>query len=500
MQYCMVAACVRVNIPARNRNLRQLHDENRLGGRDEARPHCRVVPDYPACQLTEARLDDSGRVTAILYWHASRTCIRYHQLSADVFARARWPSNDREMEPTSPPEPEPRDRIASPPAERLPPLSTGEPRTPVTIATLWHGFGAPFEREYRRERTAYLATVSRVMVVISVLLYLGYLLWDALTVKQLVHPLVYGFVFGVIAPSSLIATFLVARPVPIRGLRRRYVTILGLAGNSIALIALTTYGPAHGIPWPYEWLAMNILYALFLVGLVVRISVPASIAVVLTVTGINIWMGLEPGTLIHQAFFLCVVLLVAGVAAVLHERMDRDVWVSKRRLHEEVMRDPLTGLYNHRYVFDHGGMLLRQAQRNGHRLAALLIDADYFKHLNDTAGHQAGDQALREVGEILQTQAQRSLDVAGRVGGEEFVLLLYDCEPTALVGLAESVRKKVEQRAIEHAAAPGGILTVSVGAAITTLQRRETLEELLARADKALYQAKAAGRNCCRVL
>ena len=303
-------------------------------------------------------------------------------------------------------------------------------RTPVTLATLWHGFGAPFEREYRRERTAYLATVSRVMVVISVLLYACYLLWDALTARQLAHPLVYFFVFGVITPSSLIASFLVARRVPIRGLRRRYVTILGLAGNSIGLIVLTTYGPAHGIPWPYEWLAMNILYALFLVGLVVRISVPASIAVVLTVTVVNIWMGLEPETLIHETFFLVVVLLVAGVAAMLHERMDRAVWVSKHQLREQVFRDPLTGLYNHRYVFDHGTMLLRQAQRDNHELAALLIDVDHFKRLNDTAGHQAGDQALREVASILETQAKRSFDVAGRIGGEEFVLLLYDCEPS----------------------------------------------------------------------
>ena len=373
-------------------------------------------------------------------------------------------------------------------------------RTPVTLATLWHGFGAPFEREYRRERTAYLATVSRVMVVISVLLYACYLLWDALTARQLAHPLVYFFVFGVITPSSLIASFLVARRVPIRGLRRRYVTILGLAGNSIGLIVLTTYGPAHGIPWPYEWLAMNILYALFLVGLVVRISVPASIAVVLTVTVVNIWMGLEPETLIHETFFLVVVLLVAGVAAMLHERMDRAVWVSKHQLREQVFRDPLTGLYNHRYVFDHGTMLLRQAQRDNHELAALLIDVDHFKRLNDTAGHQAGDQALREVASILETQAKRSFDVAGRIGGEEFVLLLYDCEPSSVAGMAETVRRKIEQQAIPHPAAPGGVLTVSVGATTNNARRSESLEQLLGRADKALYQAKADGRNCSKLL
>jgi diguanylate cyclase (GGDEF)-like protein len=376
---------------------------------------------------------------------------------------------------------------------------TAEPETPVTIGTLWRGFGAPLEREYRRERTVYLATVSRVMVVISVVLYACYLAWDALTVRELLHPLVYALVFGIIAPSSLVSSFLVSRRVSIPWLRRRYVAILGLAGNSVSLIVLTTYGPALGIPWPYEWLAMNILYALFLVGLVVRISVPAAVTVVATVTATDIWMGAESTTLIHQTFFLSVFLSVAGVAAMLHERMDRDVWINKRRLHEQVMRDPLTGLYNHRYVFDHGTKLLRQAQRDGHSLATLLIDVDYFKRLNDTAGHQAGDQALRDIAAILESQAQRSFDVAGRIGGEEFVLLLYDCDKTSLAGLAEGLRARIEQHAIAHPGAPAGVLTVSIGAT-TTKHRTESFKQVLARADKALYQAKAEGRNCSRLL
>lgn len=384
--------------------------------------------------------------------------------------------------------------------ERLVGVKNIEPRTPVTLRTLWRGFDAPFEREYRRQRTAYLATVSRVMVVISVLLYVAYLLWDALTVQRLTHPLVYILVFGVISPSSLIATFVVSRRKPIRRLRLRYVTTFGLAANSISLIVLTTYGPAHGIPWPYEWLAMNILYAFFLVGFVVRVSVPAALSVVLTVTAVNIWIGLEFTVLIQQTFFLSVTLLVAGVAAVLHEQMDRDVWVHRRQLREQVLRDPLTGLYNHRYVFKHGTMLMRQAQRDGQNLAALLIDVDHFKRLNDTAGHQAGDQALREVAAILEIQAQRSLDIAGRIGGEEFVLLLYECEQPSLPDVAEAVRTKIEQRAIPHPAAPGGVLTVSVGAASTITHHDESFKQLLARADKALYQAKADGRNCSRVL
>lgn len=374
-----------------------------------------------------------------------------------------------------------------------------EPRTPVALATLWRGFPAPFEREYRRDRAIYLAPVSRTMVVFSVLLYAGFLLWDALTVQRLVHPLVYVMVFGVIAPSSIISAFLTYRRNANRRFRLRYITIIGLAGNSLALTVLTTYAPTQGIPWPYEWLLINILYALFLVGFVVRISLPAVSIVVLAVCGGNAWFGLEATALIQQTFFLVVTLLVAGVAAMLHERMDRDVWVRRRQLREQVLRDPLTGLYNHRYVFDHGTMLLRQAQREGHHLAALLIDADYFKRLNDSAGHQAGDQALREVAAILEAEAHRPFDIAGRIGGEEFVLLLYGCVQASVEELAETLREKIEQRRISHPAAPGGILTVSVGAA-TTAHRGESFEQLLARADKALYQAKADGRNCVRVL
>ena len=387
-------------------------------------------------------------------------------------------------------------------ADRLRQLAAAgrlEPRTPVTLATLWQGFGAPFEREYRRDRATYLGTVSRVMVVLSVLLYAVFLLWDALTVQRLQHPLVYFLVFGVIAPSSLVSAFFAYRPKAKRRLRLRHITMTGLAGNSIALIILTTYGPAHGILWPVEWIMMNVLYALFLLGYVVRISLPASVLVVVAVSVGSAWAELEPSALFEQTFFLFIAVFVAGAAAMLHERMDRDVWVRRRQLREQVLRDPLTGLYNHRYVFDHGTMLLRQAQREGQCMAALLIDADHFKRLNDTAGHQAGDQALRQLAAVLEAQAHRPFDIAGRIGGEEFVLLLYGCDYAAVDEFADSVRRKVEQHDIPHPAVPGGALTVSIGVA-TTSQRGESLEQLLARADKALYQAKADGRNCCRRL
>jgi diguanylate cyclase (GGDEF)-like protein len=165
----------------------------------------------------------------------------------------------------------------------------------------------------------------------------------------------------------------------------------------------------------------------------------------------------------------------------------------ERELERLAYYDELTGLPNRRSVLRQLEALLSRGRRHGHALAVLMVDADHFKELNDRHGHAAGDTALRTLAERLRERL-RTEDVAGRFGGEEFVIGLPDADAAGAIAVAEAVRAAVR----EHPLAVAGreeTLTVSVGWAPW---EGDDLAQLLARADRALYEAKAAGRDCVR--
>ncbi|WP_310586271.1 GGDEF domain-containing protein [Stutzerimonas frequens] len=156
------------------------------------------------------------------------------------------------------------------------------------------------------------------------------------------------------------------------------------------------------------------------------------------------------------------------------------------------LSDPLTGIGNRRSFIDAGQALLQRGRLRGEPVALLLCDLDFFKRLNDTFGHQAGDRALVDFGQVIARRMRRQ-DVFGRIGGEEFACLLADADALVAREVAERIRA-------EFAAMPfaeQGRLSVSIGVATTTSGYE--LDELLAQADRALYVAKAAGRNCTRL-
>jgi diguanylate cyclase (GGDEF)-like protein len=156
--------------------------------------------------------------------------------------------------------------------------------------------------------------------------------------------------------------------------------------------------------------------------------------------------------------------------------------------------DPLTRLGNRRSLDQDLKVLHARSQRYGHRYCLAICDVDRFKAYNDAYGHQAGDQALAAVATTMAREV-RAGDGVYRYGGEEFVLVLP--EQTLETGLVavERVRAAVRQLAIPHAAGPDGVLTLSAGMAAFDPGEATTAEELLKRADAALYQAKSAGRN-----
>lgn len=154
--------------------------------------------------------------------------------------------------------------------------------------------------------------------------------------------------------------------------------------------------------------------------------------------------------------------------------------------------DHLTGARNRRSLLELGEVEMARARRYGHPLAALLIDLDRLKQINDTQGHQAGDRALRAVVETCQAGLRKS-DILGRLGGDEFVLLL----PETGLGGARRMADRLRHRVASLRPADVGIrqgLSLSMGLSLLGPQD-QTLDDLLQRADQALYQAKGSGRD-----
>ena len=160
------------------------------------------------------------------------------------------------------------------------------------------------------------------------------------------------------------------------------------------------------------------------------------------------------------------------------------------------VQDALTGLYNRRFLFSSGTTLLAGAQRAGRPCACLMVDVDHFKAVNDKHGHNVGDRVLAHLGLILASQARKS-DIVARYGGEEFTVLLADADAGQASRLGERIR---ENLAADPCPLETGSLSVTVSIGVAVLRNEveygeSPLEDLLARADRALYAAKAAGRD-----
>ncbi len=157
------------------------------------------------------------------------------------------------------------------------------------------------------------------------------------------------------------------------------------------------------------------------------------------------------------------------------------------------LRDPLTRLFNKRYLLDRLDSELKFARRHETALSLLMLDIDHFKHVNDTHGHLAGDAVLTNLATVL-TKAVRNEDVVARFGGEELAVILRAIPIEPATSLAERLRKLIENTTTLH---QGRELraTVSIGVAGYPSTRAETLEQLVEAADRALYRAKHGGRN-----
>jgi diguanylate cyclase (GGDEF)-like protein/PAS domain S-box-containing protein len=162
-------------------------------------------------------------------------------------------------------------------------------------------------------------------------------------------------------------------------------------------------------------------------------------------------------------------------------------------LRRQSIRDPLTGLFNRRYLEESVERELNRLARREHSAGFAMLDLDHFKTFNDTFGHEGGDALLRTFGQFLREHLRKE-DIACRYGGEEFCILFCESSVEDTVRRADQIRSGVSRLSVQHGGQHLGVVTVSIGVASFPTDG-STLTELIAAADSALYQAKTDGRN-----
>lgn len=263
------------------------------------------------------------------------------------------------------------------------------------------------------------------------------------------------------------------------------VTIFHVTQNGIFLLLVLTTAQLVLVP---GWFVVNAtISAAALVGyLVVLVDWPGA--------PYNAW----DVALVGSIGFLFI--LGMGYSA---QRMRRDSFLARARLqaaNRELERlatlDHLTGCANRRHFYELAEAELARSRRYGRSMGLLIMDVDHFKAINDRFGHAAGDAVLRTLAEALR-EALRELDVLGRIGGEEFAVLLPETPRHEAISIAERLRRSLGALRIEYEGNELG-LTASFG--VTAREPGDIrLDPVMRRADRALYEAKAAGRNCTAV-
>lgn len=189
--------------------------------------------------------------------------------------------------------------------------------------------------------------------------------------------------------------------------------------------------------------------------------------------------------------------VISGYAGFVFERLRADrqeMWEMRRRLSEMALTDALTQLPNRRHFEDVLRAELDRLRRHGGECSVAMVDVDSFKHYNDTVGHMAGDNVLRELADVMRREL-RLHDMVARYGGEEFALLMINTGKSEALPVLERLRHDVQEHPFRHRdIQPTGRLTVSAGLA-SFPQDGDSYEALMKKADDALYEAKRGGKN-----
>jgi diguanylate cyclase (GGDEF)-like protein len=308
------------------------------------------------------------------------------------------------------------------------------------------------------------------------------------------NPVILFFDIFVMLPILGVALWVSMNP----ALHRFYRLLLSVSAMLIGMwvTSIVMRASLDGMAYYFSMLVTWTFVVWFILGLPFRHAAVTT----LVVTGLYIFGCITWNLSFNEMLFTIAMLFfvnsigIVGCYQLEHAR--RRSFLDSRVLSQLAERDGLTGLYNRRSYDQYVERIWRQSRREEVQLMLILIDIDHFKAFNDHYGHQAGDDALKAVANVIGLSAQRPLDFAARYGGEEFALILYGPDDEFGRERAEQLRQSVRDLKIPHVnSTTDQYLTISIGVALIMPGSARSMIGAIQMADEALFQAKEDGRN-----
>ena len=368
-------------------------------------------------------------------------------------------------------------------------------------------FSPVLERKYIHDTIEHRFGTYRVLGWFAVFLFNLFAVSDYVLTPD-IYPVAWFFRFALATPVMIAAMALASR----QRFRRYIIYLLTLlfflGGASLLLLAVLSRAPNAG--HSYTGVALVIMFAAIVIRIPFRHAVALCGGLFLLHLLIFPWFQMPADLIVHSALVVFAVAVISLLGNYRIEREFRRAYLRalkmkidarqleelNRQLEEMAVSDPLTGLFNRRHFDVHLDAEWRSAVREQLPISLIFIDIDHFKLYNDNHGHQAGDLCLKQIADILTENLHRPGDACVRYGGEEFVVLLANTNMDQALYVAEKIQSHLQALAIPHGYSPvAGKVTVSMGVASMVPDRNDTPKDLLEKADKSLYRAKAAGRN-----
>lgn len=342
---------------------------------------------------------------------------------------------------------------------------------------------AAFHRYELWERPARLFQISAITF-LTALLYIVFTFLDKSWASQQIQLLMLKIHLFAVVPILLTISFLAFK-------KRFYnvvmpslalFTVFSISCHVYIASKLVNYAPFItegylGVFWAFVVSGMTFRYAL--------VSAVAS-SIILLVSGLYLISDSDIYTM--HVFWVFCSFSFGFLGALIFDRSRKAVFISQQELHHLAITDELTGVFNRNQLNSVLAQEMNRDLRYDKTFGLLMADIDYFKNINDTFGHAAGDVVLQKTAQIL-SRSIRENDTLVRWGGEEFVVIAIEVDERSLMLLGEKLRKIIEDENY------GAVSKVTISVGVTLFRKNDTQDMLISRADKALYEAKGKGRN-----
>ncbi len=301
--------------------------------------------------------------------------------------------------------------------------------------------------------------------------------------------------FGLQLPLVLIILVMTTERFYVRWYQPSIQIAAPLFGIGTVLMAMQA--TPEQLPLVAARLLLATFYFYSMLGLTLSAALRTNVVVIAVYVAAALAGDVAHTVAIYQTYVLLCANVIGGAGCYALEHANRIAFLERRQLSDVAMHDGLTGLLNRAALEEQVRTLWRHAERDRVPVSVVLIDIDHFKAYNDRYGHQAGDRCLREVAAAVKLAARRRpLDLVARYGGEEIIAVLFGGDSAHAETVALSVREGVADLRIEHLASPTrSYVTVSVGVATVEPGAEYSHDAAVQLADRALYAAKAGGRD-----